>query len=296
MNINLDLYKTFYYVAKNGNITRAANEMLVSQPAISKAIKTLEEQLNMSLFIRKRDGVILTEVGESIYKKIKNAMELIESAEIDIKSMNSLDNGIINIGASKTIIHEFLMPYIKEFHRLYPNLKIRIYTDKTIDLYKKSKLGLIDVIFTNLTSNTPDDFEKVKLMELHDSFVASSKFSFLKNKKITLEEFQKLPLLLLTKGAINRTRLDDFCIRNNISIISEMEFGSNTLIKEFTKAGFGIGMLTKEHIRNDLENGDLFELDLSFDIDKKYLGLLYNKENINLITNRFVEFIKNNKY
>ena len=130
MNINLELYKTFYYVAKNESITRAASELLISQPAISKAIKTLEEQLNTPLFIRKRDGVKLTEAGETIYNKIKGAMELIDSAEENIKSLTNLDSGSINIGASKTIIHEYLMPYIKKFHKDYPNINIRIFTEK----------------------------------------------------------------------------------------------------------------------------------------------------------------------
>ena len=119
MNINLELYKVFYYVAKNESITRAANELSISQPAISKSIKTLEEQINTPLFIRKRDGVSLTEAGESIYNKIKEAIELIDSAEDDIKSLTNLESGSINIGASKTIIHEYLMPHIKKFHKEY---------------------------------------------------------------------------------------------------------------------------------------------------------------------------------
>ena len=112
MNINLELYKTFYYVAKNESISRAANELSISQPAISKSIKTLEEQINTNLFIRKRDGVELTEAGETIYKKIKDAMDLIYSAENDLEVLTNMESGIINIGASKTILHEFLMPYI----------------------------------------------------------------------------------------------------------------------------------------------------------------------------------------
>lgn len=295
MNINLDLYKTFYYVAKNGNITRAANELMISQPAISKSIKTLEEQMNTTLFVRKRDGVILTEAGELFLKKIKTAMELIESAENDIESLNSLDSGYINIGASKTIIHEFLMPYIKEFHRTYPNIKIRIFTDKTIELYKKAKLGLVDVIISNLPSNVPDDFHQIKLMDLHDCFVANESFSYLKDKTITLKEFQKLPLLVLTKGAINRTRLDDFCIENDINITPEMEFGSNTLIKEFTEAGFGVGMLTKEHIKQEIKDGTLFELNINLNIKNKFLGLIYPKDNNRIITKKFINFLKNNR-
>ena len=127
MNINLELYKVFYYVAKNESISRAANELLISQPAISKSIKNLEEQINTNLFIRKRDGVLLTEAGEIIYKKIKDAMDLIYSAENDLEVLTNMESGIINIGASKTILHEFLMPYIKEFHIKYPKINIIIF-------------------------------------------------------------------------------------------------------------------------------------------------------------------------
>ena len=294
MNINLELYKVFYYVAKNESITRAANELAISQPAISKSIKTLEEQINTQLFIRKRDGVSLTGTGNIVYKKIKEAMELIDSAENDLKSLINLEYGTINIGASKTIIHEFLMPYIKSFHKDYPNINIRIFTDKTFDLIKKSKMGLIDVIFTNMPFNLPNEFESINVMNLHDCFVANENFNYLKNKVIDKESFQKLPLLVLTKGATNRIRLDDYCTINNMTIRPEMEFGSNTLIKEFTIAGFGIGMLTEEHVKEEINNGDLFKLNINFKLNDKYLGLVYNKDNLNLVSKEFIKYIKKN--
>lgn len=294
MNVNLELYKVFYYVAKNESITRAANELSISQPAISKSIKTLEDQISTQLFIRKRDGVSLTETGNIIYKKIKEAMELIDSAENDLKSLTNLEYGTINIGASKTIIHEFLMPYIKSFHKDYPNINIRIFTDKTSDLIKKSKMGLIDVIFTNMPFNLPNEFESINVMNLHDCFVANQNFNYLKNKVIDKDSFQKLPLLILTKGATNRIRLDDYCAINNMIIKPEMEFGSNTLIKEFTIAGFGIGMLTEEHVKEEINNGDLFKLNINFKLKDKYLGLVYNKDNLNLVSKKFIKYIKKN--
>lgn len=293
MNINLDLYKVFYYVAKNESITRAANELLISQPAISKSIKNLEEQIHAPLFIRKRDGVSLTEVGETIYNKVKDALELINSAEEDIKSLTNLESGSINIGASKTIIHEFLMPYIKQFHNDYPKINIRIFTDKTSELVKKTKMGLVDIIFTNMPYSFPNEFESIKIMDLHDCFVANENFTYLKKKKITKEEFEKLPLLVLTKGATTRIRLDDYCAQNNITIHPEMEFGSNTLIKEFTIAGFGIGMLTKEHVIEELDSGELFELNIELPLKEKYLGMALDSTKKNsLVIKKFIHFIK----
>lgn len=295
MNINLDLYKVFYYVAKNESITGASNELMISQPAISRSIKTLEEQINANLFIRKRDGVVLTEVGEIIFNKIKNAMELIDSAEEDIKSITNLESGSINIGASKTIIHEFLMPYIKKFHTEYPNINIRIFTDKTSELTKKVKMGLVDVIFTNMPYTFPNDFENIKVMDLHDCLVANETFNYLKGKTITKNDLEKLPLLVLTKGATTRIRLDDYCVENNITIHPEMEFGSNTLIKEFTEAGFGIGLLTREHVEKELKSGDLFELNIELPLKDKYLGMVYDSSRkSNLIIKNFINFIKKN--
>lgn len=293
MNINLELYKVFYYVAKNESITRASNELSISQPAISKSIKTLEEQINAQLFIRKRDGVILTEIGETIYKKIKDAIELIDSAEADIESITNLNSGTINIGASKTIIHEYLMPHIKKFHEEYPNIKIKIFTDNTSDLIKKTKMGLIDIFLINMPYNIPDDFETVKLMDLHDCLVANNNFLNLKDKKLTINDLKALPLLVLTKGTVTRSRLDDLCAENNIIIKPAMEFGSNSLIKEFTEAGFGIGMLTKEHVKKELDNDSLFELQIKLSLKEKYLGLVYdsNKKN-NIIIKKFIEQLK----
>lgn len=293
MNINLELYKVFYYVAKNESITRTANELNISQPAISKSIKTLEDQINASLFIRKRDGVELTEVGKTLFNKIKEAMELINSAEEDVKSIVNLENGTLNIGASKTILNEFLMPYIKEFHNAYPNINIRIFTDNADELIKKEKIGLVDLIFINMPHDYPNDFECINVMDLHDCFVANNSFLYLKGKKIIKNELENLPLLLLTKGTINRRRLDDYCAQNNIKIKPKMEFSSNSLIKEFAEAGFGIGMLTREQIKKELDDNTLFELDINLPLSKKYLGMIYDSaRKNNVIIKKFIENIK----
>ena len=291
MNINLELYKTFYYVAKNENISRASNELNISQPAISKAIKNLEEQLNTNLFIRKRDGMELTEIGEAIYKKIKDAMELIYSAENDLKVLTSMESGILNIGASKTILHEFLMPYIKDFHKKYHKINIRIFTDKVSDLIRKSTMGIIDVIFINMPYGLPTNFDSIKMLSLHDCLACNNSFEYLRNKKISKKDLTELPLLVLTKDTTTRKRLDDYCTENNIEIHPEMEFGSNSLIKEFTEAGFGIGLLTEEHIKKELENGELFKLNLELPLKEKYLGMVWNKENKSLVAKNFINYI-----
>ena len=113
MNINFEYYKIFYNVAKNKNITKTANELMISQPAISKSIKNLEEQIGCTLFIRNKAGVSLTEEGKVLYEEIKNAINIIDNAEEKIDEMINLESGTLNIGINNTLTQKYLLPYIK---------------------------------------------------------------------------------------------------------------------------------------------------------------------------------------
>ncbi len=293
MNVNLELYKAFYYVGKNKSISKAADELMISQPAISRSIKTLEGQLNVNLFIRKRDGVELSEAGLLIFDKVKNAIMLIENVENEISSFKKLDFGYINIGASKTILHEFLMKYITEFHKEYPNIVIRVYTDKTSLLIKKSKIGLIDIIFTNLDDNDYSDFENVRLIKINDCLAVNESYSNLKDKVISNKELEELPFILLTKGATSRNIFNNVCNKNGIRINPIMEFGSNSLVKEFTLSGFGVGLLTEEFIKDEIKSGKLIKLNTKLNLGSKYIGMLYTKDSINYAAKEFISHIKN---
>lgn len=293
MNVNLELYKAFYYVGKNKSISKAADELMISQPAISRSIKTLEGQLNVNLFIRKRDGVELSEAGLLIFDKVKNAIMLIENVENEISSFKKLDFGYINIGASKTILHEFLMKYITEFHKEFPKIVIRVYTDKTSILIKKSKIGLIDIIFTNLDDNDYSDFENVRLIKINDCLAVNESYSNLKDKVINNNELEELPFILLTKGATSRNIFDNVCNKNGIRINPIMEFGSNSLVKEFTLSGFGVGLLTEEFVKDEIKSGKLIKLNTKLNLGSKYIGMLYTKESINYAAKEFISHIKN---
>lgn len=291
MNISLDLYKVFYSVAKNKNITRASEELMISQPAVSKSIKTLELQMNSKLFNRTNSGVKLTEIGELIYEKVENAIKLIESAENDIKSLLNMEIGVLRIGTSKIIMDMFLMPYIIKFKEEYPNIKIELLTDNT-DLLEKYELGLTDIVFTNMPAEIPANCKFEKLITLNNCFAANEKYIEYKNRKLKDKDLEQLPLLILNKGTINRARIEEYCLSKKIKLNPEMEFGSNSLVKEFTINGFGIGMLDEEYIKEELKNNKLFKLDIDITLKEKYLGMFYNSNNSSLVLSKFIEIIK----
>ena len=292
MNTNLELYKTFYYVAKNGNITMAANELMVSQPAVSKAIKTLERDLNTVLFNRNKDGVTLNNAGEILFDKINKSMELIISAEEDLNSLNNMQRGTINIGAGNTIMQRYLMPYIKEFHRLYPNINVIVHTVVTPELIKKAQVGLVDIVFTHLPNNVPDNFEIIKIKKLHDILVVN-KDSEYKDKIIKKKDLEKMPLVLLPLTASNRKNFDKFCAQNNIIIHPLMEIGNDIIVEECAQGGLGVGLVVKEYVQNKLDNKELFELKTNFNIEEKDLVCLLdpNRKN-NIIIKNFIKLLK----
>ena len=295
MNVNLELYKVFISVAKNKNITKAANELCISQPGVSKSIKNLEEQLNCTLFIRTKSGVQLTQEGNMIYEKLTDAIEIIDNAEKSLMEMINMENGYLNIGVSNTLTRNFLLKYIEEFHQLYPNIKIQIYTNPTSELITKARNGIVDLIILNLPYNVPNDFYMQKLKNIQDCFIANKNFEYLKNKSLNLNELNNYPLILMAKNSNTRTFLDDFCLKQNITLIPEMELASYSLVVEFIKSGFGIGMVTKDFVKEELNNGSIFELNVKPKLDNRYIGLIYplNKA-LRRSTKEFLKLLEKN--
>ena len=292
MNIDLELYKIFYYVAMNHNITKTANELHVTQPSISKAIKNLEGQLGCTLFIRNKYGVDLTEEGKIFFNKIKSAFSIIKSAEDSLENMLNLDEGIINIGASNTITKKFLLPYLKDFHEEFPNIKINISTNTAKVNFNNVRNGVVDILIINLPYPVPNDFEVIPLIDLHDTFVANKDFEFLKEKELSIKDLNDYPLVLLSKGANTRYFLDDFTSSLGVNLEAFSEPTSFSLVVEFSKLGLGIGYVTKEYLDDELGN-ELFELKIKEKIPSRKLGIVVRKnQELSHASKMFLEILK----
>lgn len=292
MYINLELYKIFYYVAKNKNITKTSKEILISQPSISKAIKSLEEQIGCQLFIRSKYGVTLTEEGKVFYDQIKTAMETIENAEIKLRELINLEDGVLNIGISHTLTQKYLMPYLKKFHSIYPKIKIRVVTGPTQTLISQARNGNVDFIILNLPYIIPSDFNIKKLKRISDGFFATEAFKNLKNKTIDLKDINSYPIILISKGSNTRYFLDNFTSSREININPEIELASYSLVYEFTKLGLGIGYLTKEFLKEELENGILFEVKTNPRIPSREIGLIHcDNKMLSNASKKFIEIL-----
>ena len=297
MNVNFELYRIFYEVAKTGNITKAANNLLISQPAISKSIKNLESQLGGQLFIRTKRGVILTDEGKEFYNYISKAIEYINNAESKFTDLINLDTGTIKIGISTTLTKQFLLPYLEIFHDKYPKIDIQIETNLSSELKYKLKNGLIDLIILNVVDNFLDkDIEIIRCREIEDCFVVNEKYKELLNKKISFKELNNYPLILQSKGSNTRTFIDNLTSKFDVVLKPIIELASYSLVVEFAKIGLGIGYVTKDYIKKELKNKELFILDLEENIPKRNIGIAISKTHFpSFSAKKLIEIITNKK-
>lgn len=292
MNIDYELYRIFYIVAKNGNITRASKELLISEPAVSKSIKNLEGYLGAPLFTRTKKGVNLTTEGITLYEYISKGIEYFKSGEAKFNELINLESGTIRIGINTTLTKEFLMPYLETFHKLYPNINIEIRTNLTSELKSMLKDGLIDMHILNLTNEeTKNDFNIIKCKTITDCFVSNKPIK----EKISIKELNNYPLILQDKNSNTRKFLDDFANKHEITLKPKIEIGSYYLVSEFSRIGLGIGYVTKDYIKNNLDNKELFIVPIKERIPSREIGILLNKNTTpNFSTKELIKIITQN--
>ena len=277
--VNLDLYRVFYTVAKSGSLTKAAEELYISQPAVSRSIKQLELQLGVSLFTRTHRGMKLSaQGGKIIFEQVERALQLLESAENCITEMKTTPTGTIRIGASDTIFEYFLADKIVDFHNRFPAVKIDLLADFSPDTIEKLKEDKCDVAFVNLPIN-PDPELRLhgNCMLLNDIFIAGQGFEGYKEEKNSLSSLQKLPLIFMDKNTVSRKSLDNFLSSVGVGLTPAIEVGSWDLMKRLVARGMGVGVIPKEYAIKELEDGLLFELQTDVRLPVRSVGMLLSK-------------------
>lgn len=273
MNQNLSSYRIFYTVANSGNISKAAKELYISQPAISKSIQKLEEGINCKLFARSSRGVALTEEGELLYSYVKNAFETLALGEEKLHRSIELGMGHLKIGVSSTLCKYLLLPYLKEFIKRYPHISISIScqsTHETLRLLEDDKIDIGLVVNPDNYKNMHFDF----LDEIEDIFVATKDYlKNLKTRGVTKNHIlQNSTLMLLDKNNITRQYIDEYLQENHIMVQESIDISDMDLLIEFAKISVGVACVIRSFVQKELADGSLVEIPLGFPIHKRKVG------------------------
>ena len=281
MNQNLSSYRIFYTVANTGNISKAAKELYISQPAISKSIQKLEESVGCRLFSRSSRGVVLTDEGQLLYEHVKTAFETLTLGEEKLKRSIELGVGHLKIGVSATLCKYMLLPYLKEFIRQNPHITISIHCQSTNDTLKLLEDDKIDIGLIG----KPDNVKNIHfdyLEEIEDIFVATDAYisRLPQGETSTKTILEASTLMLLDKNNMTRRYIDDYLTRNRIQTKDYIEISNMDLLIEFARIGLGVACVIKNFVREDLENGSLTQIALDIPIHKRHVGFAYKKTHL----------------
>lgn len=289
MNVDLELYRVFYTVAKHNHMTKASEELHISQPAISQSIKKLEDQLGGTLFLRSNKGMELTEEGKMFYEYVKGALELINNAENEFTSFKGLSKGEVKIGCSTTLTKLVLIDALKDFHLDYPNININITNDLTSNLINDLKLGKLDFVIFNESNIKETNLNLEKIKELKQGFIYNPEFY--DDNVNTFEDLNNVPLILQKEKSNSRKLLDYIALQNNVKLVPKMEVVSQELITEFTNIGLGIGFAIIDLAKRNFKN--LKELNINKKIPNINIYLATNKSvSLTFASKMFIKYLK----
>lgn len=296
---NLSFYNIFYTTAKCGNISRAADELFISQPAISKAIKKLEKSLNTTLFIRSSRGVTLTEDGNMLYEHISSAISSIQEGELRLKRNRELEVGHLHIGVSTTLCKHIMLPLLQQFIHENPHITVTIdcvSSAETAMRLCENKLDAGLLVETNASRQL--NFEP--LTELSYTFVASE--AYLQNLELregvnyredNSSFFKAATLMLMDRGNISRQHIENYFRDNAIEAGQLLESSNMELLVEFAKIGLGAACVIRNFVECDIKNGILQEIPLTKHISCRTVGFACSKESVhNPAVKKFFELVK----
>lgn len=288
----LSAYYVFYTVAHYKNFSRAAEALFISQPAISKSVKSLESTLGLKLFVRESRGVSLTPEGKLLYTQLEKAFSALQDGEDLVHKLKNIEAGELRLGISTTLGTHFLIPLLSKFSQKYPKLQLHITNASTLDTLDLASKNLVDLAF--VSSFTPlENLNFTPLASIHDTFVCSPAYYAQIKGLSTKELCSAAQFMLLSNKSVTRHFLSDYFSTHNLAITPHVEAGNMDFLIACAKADLGITSVVREFVTEELKNGSLVEVQIAKNIPPRSIGFAYSsKLPLSIASNCFVNYIK----
>ena len=296
MNVNYEYYRLFYYVCKYHSITRAANVLRMSQPNVTRALNRLEEQLGCKLLVRSTRGVTMTPEGEVLFAHVEIAQEQLQAGESELAGITALESGALTISASETALNVFLLDKLREFHRRYPGVRLRIANHSTpqairalgrglvalqqnihgVDFRAIRALGrgLVDLCVITTPARLESTMRRTLLMPFQEILIAGRDFEFLQGRRWALKELQQYPLICLGSETMTYAFYNQFYLSNNLVLQPDTEAATTDQVVPLVKSGLGLGYVPQNFAKDALAAGDVFTIQLKEEIPTRHVVLV----------------------
>lgn len=277
MDVNFEYYKIFYYAAKYGNITKAAAALGSNQPNVTRIIKLLESQLKCRLFVREPRGVSLTEEGERLYSHVEAAYRHLIYAQEEISGQDFNGVGTIEIGATETALHLFLLDAMRDFKLEYPKIRIKVHNHTTPEIIKYLAIGKSDFAVITAPFHVPDSFQCENVCDFQEILVGGTQYEYLGKKKISLQELSQYPWVGLGRGTATYDLYKDFFIEHHVDMQLDMEVATSDLLLPLIQNNLGIGFVPERLARPLLNRKMLVQIPIDCNPPMRSLKLISDK-------------------
>lgn len=289
MNFRLKIFKK---VAEKLSFTKAAKELFITQPAVTKHINNLEQEFNIKLFIRKGNKIELTEAGNILLKYAKNIENIYNQLDFELSALNQKQKGKIKIGASTTIAQYVLPQLMANFKSKFNDLTVSVINGNTEQIEKALSNNEIDLGIIEGQSKR-SEFHYIEFLKDEIVLVAKSSNAIAKKSEISLSELQKLPLILREEGSGTLEVISYYLKQKNINFTDlsvEMQFGSTEGIKNYILNSDRLAFLSIQSILNELKRNELSIIDITdFEI-KRNFNFIFPEGQQSQITDLFIRF------
>lgn len=279
MIANLEYYKVYYYVVKCGSMTGAAQELSLSQPAISQSLKQLESVLGVRLLRRTPRGIVPTAEGRLLYAYVEKGCVQFEVGEKRLMQMRSLERGEIAIGASDMTLRFFLLPWLECFHEAWPGIKVAVTNGPTPSTMQLLREGKIDFCVVSGPVAKEQGFRMEPVKKIEDIFVAGTKYGKYRGELLPLQLLEELPLIMLDRMTSTRRYVQQFLEENGVHVIPEFELATSDMIVQFAMRNLGIGSVVREFAQDALDRGELVELTFEKRMEKRDFYVVTEEKN-----------------
>lgn len=283
----------FLTVAENLSFSKAAEELFISQPAVTKHIKELESKFNITLFERKGNKVYLTQAGRLSYTHLKTIRQSYRDLEFDIERLNDAYKGSLRIGASSTISQYLIPKVLAAFYKRYPKIELFLFNGNSFEVEQKLIENEIDMALVENEASQAN-IKYIDFLEDEIIVVAGSHSVFSKHKTISLSDLSEIPLVLREKGSgtlqVIQNALDKHQVRlSQLQIV--MHLGSTEAIKNFLSDFDGIAMVSEKSVEKELQLKELIKVKVkNVSLQRKFRIALKQGQQISS-TKLFIDFL-----
>ena len=274
---NLEYYKVFYYVAKTGSLTAAAEQLFLTQPNVTKTIQRLEEQLDCTLFVRTKRGVSLTREGEILWNRVEPACRLLLTAEQELEATRLLEGGILRIASTEMGFRTYVLPTLQRFTEDHPNVKIKFYSALAGRVLEMLRTGVIDIAILHTPFESDDSLEMYPIDVCPECLAVGARYAFLAEKVNRLEDLQEYPFVSMAEGSATKVYLSNLFQRQGLDFDPDIEVTTTELAVQAVESNFGIGILPWQIIKERVEQGALFSLSLTEELPGRGVFVLTSK-------------------